>query len=74
MQWLFRMMEIKNIWRDGENCLLYPLGKIEKGIAAIERICTDKGLQEHLYEGGIKTAQSRDWESIRKEIVALYED
>ena len=36
---------------DGENCLLYPLGKI-----------------------GIKTAQSRDWESIRKEIVALYED
>ena len=54
---------------DGENCLLYPLGKIEKGIAAIERICTDKGLQ-----GGIKTAQSRDWESIRKEIVALYED
>ena len=51
-----------------------PLGKIEKGIAAIERICTDKGLQEHLYEGGIKTAQSRDWESIRKEIVALYED
>ena len=59
---------------DGENCLLYPLGKIEKGIAAIERICTDKGLQEHLYECGIKTAQSRDWESIRKEIVALYED
>ena len=59
---------------DGENCLLYPLGKIEKGIAAIERICTDKGLQEHLYKGGIKTAQSRDWESIRKEIVALYED
>lgn len=59
---------------DGENCLLYPLGKIEKGIAAIERICTDKGLQEHLYEGGIKTAQSRGWESIRKEIVALYED
>ena len=59
---------------DGENCLLYPLGKIEEGIAAIERICTDKGLQEHLYEGGIKTAQSRDWESIRKEIVALYED
>ena len=59
---------------DGENCLLYPLGKIEKGIAAIERICTDKGLQEHLYEDGIKTAQSRDWESIRKEIVALYED
>lgn len=59
---------------DGENCLLYPLGKIEKGIAAIERICTDKGLQEHLYESGIKTAQSRDWESIRKEIVALYED
>ena len=28
---------------DGENCLLYPLGKIEEGIAAIERICTDKG-------------------------------
>ena len=27
---------------DGENCLLYPLVKIEKGIAAIERICTDK--------------------------------
>lgn len=59
---------------DGENCLLYPLGEIEKGIAAIEKICTDKKLQEQLYEGGVKTAQSRDWESIRKEIVALYED
>lgn len=59
---------------DGENCMLYPLGEIEKGIAAIEKICTDKELQEHLYEGGVKTAQSRDWESIRKEIVALYED
>ena len=59
---------------DGENCLLYTLGKIENGIAAIERICTDKGLQEHLNDCGIITAQSRDWESIRKEIVALYED
>ena len=47
---------------------------MKKELPQFERICQNKGLQEHLYEGGIKTAQSRDWESIRKEIVALYED
>ena len=59
---------------DGENCLLYPCGKIDKAVEAIERICNDEELREKLYEGGVKTAESRDWDVIREDIVAMYED
>ena len=59
---------------DGENCLLYPCGKIDKAVEAIERICNDEELREKLYEGGVKTAESRDWDVIREDIAAMYED
>lgn len=57
-----------------ENCLLYPLGDIQAGINAIERICLDEKLRNHLYENGIKTAESREWKNIQKDIISLYED
>lgn len=58
---------------DGENCLMYPMGDIDKGVNAIQKICTDEELREHLYEGGIRTAESRDWEIVKADILSLYE-
>ena len=57
---------------DGENCLMYPLGDTDKAVEAIARICSDEKLRESLYQGGIKTAQSRDWSEIKDEILHLY--
>lgn len=58
---------------DGENCLLYPHGKIEKGIEAIYRICEDEALRDKLYEGGQKTAQSREWKNLEDDILKFYD-
>lgn len=55
-----------------ENCLFYPQGKIEEGLNAIYRICEDAKLREKLYEGGIRTAQSRDWDALREDILEFY--
>lgn len=62
----------KEYLKDEENCLLYPLGDIDAGIKAIERICSDPDLRERLYEGGLATAKERDWETIKQEICSLY--
>lgn len=59
---------------DGENCLLYPCGEIDKAVEAIERICNDERLREKLYEGGVKTAEMHDWRIIKKDIIAMYKD
>ena len=59
---------------NGENCLLYPQGDIQQAVKAIERICNDEELREKLYRGGIETARSRDWDVVRKDILALYLD
>lgn len=55
-----------------ENCLLYPCGEIDKAVEKIKRICNDEELRERLYRGGMKTAENRDWETIRTEILELY--
>lgn len=59
---------------DGENCLLYPCGDIDKGVETIMRICQDKDLCEHLYEGGQRTVEERDWNNIYEKVVSLYRD
>ena len=58
---------------DEDNCLLYQKGDLEKAINAIERICRDRDLRERLYKGGIRTAESRSWDRVEKEILNLYE-
>ena len=58
---------------DGENCLLYKSGDIEGAVNAIERICSDETLRNLLYEKGLKTAQSRSWKNIEKDILQLYD-
>lgn len=57
---------------DGENCLLYRGGDYEAGVDAIERIASDESLRDKLYANGLKTADERDWESIRSSVVSMY--
>ena len=59
--------------RDNENCLLYEQGNIDQAVEKIEQIRTDKALREKLIKGGLKTAESREWSKIEKEILKLYE-
>ena len=58
--------------RDGENCLTYPLGDEDAAVRAIHQIVEDPALRERLREGGLRTAQGRDWETLRAEIVETY--
>lgn len=58
---------------DGKNCLLYPCGDLEAGLAAIERVSTDSELRETLYQGGLETAKVRDWKSLEQDILKFYD-
>ena len=58
---------------DGKNCLLYPCGDLDAGLAAIERISTDPMLRETLYHGGLETAGVRDWKSLEQDILKFYD-
>lgn len=57
---------------DEENCLLYEQGDYDSAVRAIERICEDHELRERLYENGLKTAKSRDWNRLTEEVLDLY--
>lgn len=58
---------------DGENCLFYQHDDLQTAVNAIDRILTDEKLRENLYENGVKTAQQREWNNIRNEILKLYD-
>lgn len=58
--------------KDGENCLFYEKGNINQAVQQIERLANDKKLREHLIKEGIKTAKSRNWKAIEREIVEVY--
>ena len=58
--------------KDNENCLLYEQGNIEEAIAKIEELRTNKDLRDKLIKNGLKTAKSREWKSIEKNILELY--
>ena len=59
--------------RDRENCMFYEHQDLSTAVDAIEQICKDEKLRECLYENGISTARERDWESIKYEILSLYD-
>ena len=59
--------------RDGSNCLLYSRGDIEAAVDCIERIVNNDGLRETLYDGGLKTAEERDWSKLTDKVVRLYD-
>lgn len=59
--------------KNEENCLFYEHDNLDSAVHAIERIVTDKKLQEYLYQEGIRTAESREWENIKQDILGLYD-
>lgn len=59
--------------KDRQNVLFYEQGDIDGAVKAIEEICNNKKLQEQLYRNGMKTAEERDWNGIKEQIMELYE-
>lgn len=57
---------------DGVNSLLFNKGEDEKAAALIERLSSDGELRDKLRANGLKTAQSRSWDTIQDEILELY--
>ena len=57
--------------RDGENCLLYEQGNIDSAVEVIERVRGDAQLRQRLYNGGLKTAQERDWNRVEADVLRL---
>ena len=46
---------------------------MERTVEAIYRICEDEALRDNLYEGGQKTAQSREWKNLEDDILKFYD-
>jgi len=57
---------------DRENCLFYDHTDLQTAVEAIEEITSNETLRERLYLNGIETAKKRDWKSIKRQIVDLY--
>ncbi len=58
--------------KDNENCLLYEQGNITDAVKKIESIRKNKELRNKLIEGGLRTAKSREWKKIEKNIIGIY--
>lgn len=56
-----------------ENCLMYHSGNIDEAIKQIERIVESEEIRNRLYENGIKTAKLRDWNTIKHQVLDLYD-
>ena len=56
-----------------KNCLFYEQGNEQDAIKQIERLICDNQLRMQLIENGIKTAEKRNWDKIKKDIIALYQ-
>lgn len=59
--------------KDSENCLFYSQGAIDEAVQNIEKIAHSESLRKTLSVNAIKTCKGRDWKSIEKEILALYD-
>lgn len=57
---------------DKENCLLYEQGNIDMAVELINKICNNHKLRETLIKNGLETAQSRDWNNIKEDVLSLY--
>lgn len=63
----------KEYLKDRENCLIYQKGNIEEAISKIEELISNQKLRDHLEKNGLKTAKSREWKKIEKNILELYQ-
>ncbi|MGA3214635.1 MAG: glycosyltransferase family 4 protein [Acidimicrobiales bacterium] len=55
--------------RDGENCLLAPVGDVRALLGAVRRVLDDPELSEKLSRAGLETAASYDWSSIATKLL-----
>ena len=51
----------------------YKLGNKNDAVNAINRLTSDKELQNKLYENGLEPARHRDWKYFRSQLLSLYE-
>lgn len=58
---------------DRVNCLLYERGSIDSAVEAIRNLEADPNLRETLFRKGRETAQQRDWNNQKREILSLYD-
>jgi len=59
--------------KDEENCLMFEKGDDKKAIAQIERIVSDRKLQDQLSENGRKLAHDYNWDTVEEQILRIYE-
>ena len=60
--------------KDGVNCLFYKHEDLQTAVQAIENIVSYSELREKLYKEGLLTAEKRNWEFIKEDIVSVYSD
>lgn len=58
--------------KDRENCMIYPLGEIDKAVELIHEVIEDEKLRNHIIENGLLTAQSRSWNNYEDKIESIY--
>ena len=58
--------------KDEYNCLFYKQGEIDEAVKQIERLLNDSELRQKLIRNGLKTAEERDWNIIKNQIIDLY--
>ncbi len=59
---------------NGVNCLFYKHEDLQTAVQAIENIVSYSELREKLYKEGLLTAEKRNWEFIKEDIVSVYSD
>ena len=62
----------KEYLKDGENCLFYEQGDVDKAVEKIEKIVDDADLRKKLVDNSKKVVASRDWKKLEKEVLGLY--
>ncbi|KHF35104.1 D-inositol-3-phosphate glycosyltransferase [Paenibacillus sp. P1XP2] len=56
-----------------QNCMLYEQGNIESALKMIHKVFNDEELRRKIIEGGLKTAQERNWELVAPKVIGLYD-
>ena len=59
--------------KDEDNCLFYKQGDINDAINKINLLVKDERLRNKIIDNGLKTANKRSWDTVRKDILKLYE-
>lgn len=59
--------------KDEYNCLFYEQGDIADALKQIGRVVIDEKLRDKLVANGIDTGNQRNWDNIKKDVLAIYQ-